>query len=66
VLDMARALARGDGAPAPTPVVTGEYRAGDLRHVFASAERAAQGLGLRAEVGLDEGTAGFVRAPLRT
>jgi dTDP-L-rhamnose 4-epimerase len=55
VLDMARALGRGDGAPAPAPVVTGDYGAGDVRHVFASAEGAAQGLGFHTEIGLDEG-----------
>jgi hypothetical protein len=37
-----------------------------VRHVFASAERAAQGLGFRAEIGLDEGMAEFARAPLPT
>ena len=38
--EMARALhaAAGDGAPAPE--VTGEWRRGDVRHVFAVAERA--------------------------
>jgi dTDP-L-rhamnose 4-epimerase len=43
--DMARALraAHGDGAPAIE--VTGEYRLGDVRHVFASADLAAQELG---------------------
>jgi dTDP-L-rhamnose 4-epimerase len=46
--EMARALraAHGDGAP---PVeVTGEYRLGDVRHVFASAARASQRLGFAA------------------
>lgn len=61
--DMARALAQAmDG---PVPQVTGEFRRGDVRHVFASTERAAQGLGFRAEVGLEEGMAEFARAPLR-
>jgi dTDP-L-rhamnose 4-epimerase len=61
VLDMARALAR-DG---PAPVVTGAYRAGDVRHVFAAADRATQRLGFRATVGLEQGMAEFARAPLR-
>jgi dTDP-L-rhamnose 4-epimerase len=61
VLDMARALAR-DG---PAPVVTGDYRAGDVRHVFAAADRAAQRLGFRATIGLEQGMAEFARAPLR-
>src|SRR5688572_25245657 len=45
VLDMAQALARAVDGPAP--VVTGEWRAGDVRHVFASAEAAAARLGFR-------------------
>ena len=45
--EMARALHDAFGDRAPEPVVTGEYRLGDVRHVFASPERAAQRLGLR-------------------
>ena len=41
--EMAEALAREAGGPAP--VVTGEYRAGDVRHITASSER------LRTELG---------------
>ena len=37
------------------PEVTGRWRAGDVRHVFASPERAAGGLGFRAEVDLEDG-----------
>ncbi len=47
--ELAHALraAHGDGAP---PVeVTGEYRLGDVRHVFASAALAADELGFRAQ-----------------
>jgi dTDP-L-rhamnose 4-epimerase len=33
---------------APAPVVTGEFRLGDVRHVFASPERAARHLGFTA------------------
>src|SRR4051794_16205312 len=47
VLDMARALAAGSGIE---PVVTGEFRLGDVRHVFASAERAKRELGFEARV----------------
>ena len=39
--DMASALADAYGGPAP--VVTGEYRLGDVRHVTASSERIAEG-----------------------
>jgi dTDP-L-rhamnose 4-epimerase len=53
--DMARALwaAAGDGAPAP--VVTGEFRLGDVRHVVASTDHAATGLGFRARVAFEDG-----------
>jgi dTDP-L-rhamnose 4-epimerase len=63
VHDMARALTRAlDG---PDPVVTGEWRAGDVRHVFASAENAANGLGFRAQEDFDAGMREFAAAPLR-
>ena len=61
--DMARALAEAmDG---PEPVVTGGYRLGDVRHVTASTQRAAERLGVRARVGFHEGMAEFATAPLR-
>ncbi|WP_036963511.1 NAD-dependent epimerase/dehydratase family protein [Promicromonospora kroppenstedtii] len=41
----------------PEPVVTGGYRLGDVRHVTASSEAAAQALGWRARTGLEEGLA---------
>ena len=64
VLDMARALTRavgGDGEP----VVTGEWRAGDVRHVFASAAAAAERLGFRATEDFEAGMREFAAAPLR-
>ena len=63
VLDMAEALARAVGGPAP--MVTGEWRAGDVRHVFASADAAAERLGFRAVEDFDAGMAEFAAAPLR-
>ena len=64
VWDMASVLAAAlDSGLAP--VVTGEFRAGDVRHVFASPVRAREELGFTAEVGFDEGITGFARAPLR-
>ena len=45
---MASALADAAGPDAPRPEVTGRYRLGDVRHVFASARRAAEVLGFRA------------------
>jgi dTDP-L-rhamnose 4-epimerase len=59
--DVATALA----ADGPTPVVTGQYRLGDVRHVVASPERARTELGFTASVGLAEGMREFASAPLR-
>lgn len=61
--EMAHHLAAVMGGP--KPVVTGEYRAGDVRHVFASTRRAAAKLGFTAKVGFTEGLARFAAAPLR-
>ncbi len=61
--DMARALAGAFGGP--DPVVTGEYRIGDVRHVVASPRRAADELGFRAQVSFDDGMHEFATAPLR-
>lgn len=60
--DLAAALAEAD---AERPVVTGEYRLGDVRHVFASIDRAVDELGYRPLVGFEEGVRSFARAPLR-
>jgi dTDP-L-rhamnose 4-epimerase len=48
VLQMAQALTDAAGADAPAPVITGGYRLGDVRHVFASAEHARERLGFHA------------------
>jgi dTDP-L-rhamnose 4-epimerase len=45
--------------------VSGEFRLGDVRHVFASTERAREELGFEAEVPFHEGVAEFTAAPLR-
>src|SRR5712664_2310358 len=45
---LASALASAYGGP--RPVVTGEYRLGDVRHVTASSDRIARELGWRAAV----------------
>jgi dTDP-L-rhamnose 4-epimerase len=59
--EMAAAIA-GDG---PAPVVTGEYRLGDVRHVTASSARIADELGWSAAVGFEDGMVAFRDAPLR-
>lgn len=63
--DMARALWEAAGAGAPEPEVTGDFRLGDVRHVFASAERARQVLGFSATEDFRAGMAEFARAKLR-
>ena len=61
--DLARELARAAGGP--QPVTTGEYRLGDVRHVFACPDRARDVLGFVASVGFEDGVAEFARAALR-
>jgi dTDP-L-rhamnose 4-epimerase len=46
--ELADALHAGAYPDAPPPVVTGEFRAGDVRHVFADPGRADRELGFRA------------------
>ncbi|MET8294190.1 NAD-dependent epimerase/dehydratase family protein [Streptomyces sp. NPDC005180] len=61
--EMAAALAAGHGGPAP--VVTGEYRLGDVRHITADSARLRRELGWRPEVTFAEGMAEFARAGQR-
>jgi dTDP-L-rhamnose 4-epimerase len=62
--EMAGALATAFGGGL-APVVTGEYRLGDVRHVVASPAAAGADLGFRAQVVFAEGMAEFARAALR-
>ena len=64
--EMAHALADAFGAHGPRPEVVGGYRLGDVRHVFASPERARSVLGFRAAVGFGDGMREFAHAPLRS
>ena len=57
-------VAEGSGSGL-TPSVTGEYRAGDVRHVVASPDRARSVLGFRAAVPPEEGLRTFATVPLR-
>lgn len=61
----ALAAAIAAAASGPVPVVTGEFRAGDVRHVVASPERAARDLGFVARIAPADGFAEFATAPLR-
>jgi dTDP-L-rhamnose 4-epimerase len=62
--EMATALAAAFGGGLE-PVVTGEYRLGDVRHVVASPARSTADLGFRAQVRFADGIAEFARARLR-
>ncbi|MFJ3667114.1 NAD-dependent epimerase/dehydratase family protein [Streptomyces sp. NPDC090106] len=61
--EMARALASASGGP--EPVVTGEYRLGDVRHVTADSARLRAELGWKPRVGFEEGMTEFARAGMR-
>jgi dTDP-L-rhamnose 4-epimerase len=58
---LASALADAHGGP--DPVVTGEYRLGDVRHVTASSERIWRELGWRATVPFAAGITEFAHQP---
>ncbi len=61
--DLATGLADAMGGPCPE--ITGEFRLGDVRHVFASTERARAALGFEARVDLGAGLREFAAARLR-
>jgi dTDP-L-rhamnose 4-epimerase len=67
ILQVATALcqARRDFRGPVSPVVTGQYRSGDVRHIVADPARAAQVLGFRAAVDPRDGLREFAFAPLR-
>lgn len=64
ILQVASALceARGGGL---APVITGQYRSGDVRHIVADPSRAAEVLGFRAAIAPADGLRDFAFAPLR-
>ncbi len=64
ILEVAAALcdARDDTL---SPVITGQYRSGDVRHIVADPSRAAEVLGFRAAIDPREGLRDFAFAPLR-
>ncbi|MER5544285.1 NAD-dependent epimerase/dehydratase family protein [Streptomyces sp. NPDC001118] len=55
--ELARALAAACGGP--EPVVTGEYRLGDVRHITADSSRLRSALGWKPQVGFAEGMREF-------
>jgi dTDP-L-rhamnose 4-epimerase len=64
ILEVARILVAQFGTSAPEPVVTGRFRAGDVRHIVASPEKASLHLGFKARVGLDDGMADLAAEPI--
>lgn len=58
--EMAAELALAYGGP--DPVVTGQYRLGDVRHITAASQRLTSELGWRPTVGFATGMAEFARA----
>ncbi|MEV7005254.1 NAD-dependent epimerase/dehydratase family protein [Streptosporangium sp. NPDC051022] len=60
--ELAAVLAAERGGPAP--VVTGEYRLGDVRHIVACPDRAHTELGFHAAVDFETGVREFATAPL--
>jgi dTDP-L-rhamnose 4-epimerase len=67
ILEVATALcdARRGTNGTVSPVITGQYRSGDVRHIVADPTRAAEVLGFRAAVDPREGLREFAYAPLR-
>jgi dTDP-L-rhamnose 4-epimerase len=62
--EMAAALADAHGGRL-APVMTGEYRLGDVRHITAASGRLRDELGWKPEVRFADGMAEFAAAPLR-
>ena len=63
--ELAAELAVTFGGGPVEPIITGEYRLGDVRHIVACPEAAAVELGFRARTTFAEGVAEFTHAPLR-
>ncbi|WP_025738097.1 NAD-dependent epimerase/dehydratase family protein [Mycobacterium genavense] len=64
ILQVATAICQARGEVV-SPVITGQYRSGDVRHIVADPARAAQVLGFRAAIDPREGLREFAFAPLR-
>jgi len=63
IREVAEQLSQASAGPAP--VVTGQYRSGDVRHIVADPSRARELLGFSAHVDPLAGLHGFATAPLR-
>jgi dTDP-L-rhamnose 4-epimerase len=63
--DLATALVEAAPGNSKDPVTSGRYRLGDVRHVFASPDRARRELGFTAEISFEDGMRAFAHEPLR-
>lgn len=63
IMEVATRLCEARGAE--RPVVTGQYRSGDVRHIVASPAHAARVLGFEAAIDPRDGLTEFASAPLR-
>ncbi|MGC5171420.1 NAD-dependent epimerase/dehydratase family protein [Microbacterium sp. DT81.1] len=63
ILEVAQRLSLAHGGP--EPVITGRFRAGDVRHITASSDRARTELGWAPIVPFADGMREFAKAPLR-
>lgn len=59
--EMAEALSKAHGGP--SPIITGEYRLGDVRHITADSTRLRTDLGWKPEVTFEQGMREFAAAP---
>lgn len=59
--EMAEALSEAHGGP--SPIITGEYRLGDVRHITADSTRLRTDLGWKPEVTFEQGMREFAAAP---
>jgi dTDP-L-rhamnose 4-epimerase len=65
IAELADSVVAAFGIDSPRPVVTGEYRVGDVRHVTASPALARKTFGFVAKVPFRSGLAAFATAPMR-
>ncbi|MET8005455.1 NAD-dependent epimerase/dehydratase family protein [Nonomuraea glycinis] len=63
IIDLAATLSAAAGTPAP--VVTGEYRLGDARHIVATPERIKRELGWSPRTDFETGVKAFATQPMR-
>jgi len=59
------ALQLSEHSGGPAPIVTGEYRLGDVRHITASSDRLKSELGWAPQISFEAGMREFATAPLR-